>query len=485
MSQIVPKIAILGGGVSGLSQSYYLHKMLKKCDIKIFEASNRVSGALQTKNDGGFFFEQGPRSIRNGNTIFEVLKICEDIGALDLIVPSDNFDNAYVYYDGQLRQLPRKMAAGPLFNFIKDNPKLVSSAFRINRAKSSSYKGDCNMEQFVQNKLRFAGFQFTGLSDFINTHFVNSFAKGVYRAESSDLSSELCLKKIHIKDYIHDYIDPTEFKHPKYSDNLQQFIQSKIKKSGSINFQGGIQTFLFEVAKHLENKTSTQIELNSPVQQLIFKDKKILVQSGSNNKVEEFDYVISTLNAPQIKQILDNSQGNQQRINQLKTDLSSIKFLPMVSINLGYNKPVIPKDLYSFGYLIPSISDKSLIGVVFDSCSYPTLGPKDTTRISLMFGNKIDINSPSEVFIKEGLKELGEQTGITEKPDKINFYKWEPSFPEYNVNHYYKSLRMLETAKHIHQNFQLHGRYLFTAAIPELVLLSKCFATQINSRFHK
>ncbi|KAL4470373.1 hypothetical protein ABPG74_011984 [Tetrahymena malaccensis] len=485
MSQVVPKIAVLGGGISGLSQTYYLHKMLKKCDIKIFEASNRVSGALQTKNDEGFFFEQGPRSIRNGNTIFEVLKICEDIGALDLIVPSDNFDNAYVYYDGQLRQLPRKMAAGPLFNFIKDNPKLISSAFRINRAKSSSYKGDCSMEQFVQNKLRFAGFQFSGISDFINTHFVNSFAKGVYRAESSDLSSELCLKKIHIRDYIHDYIDPTEFKHPKYSDNLKQFIQTKIKNSGSINFQGGIQTFSSEFAKHLEKKTSTQIELNSPVQSLIFKDKKILVQSGNANKAEEFDYVISTLNAPQIKQILDKSEGNEQRINQLKTDLSSIKFLPMVSINLGYNKQVIPKDLYSFGYLIPSISDKSLIGVVFDSCSYPTLGPKDTTRISLMFGNKIDINSPSDVFIKEGLRELGEQTGITEKPDKINFYKWEPSFPEYNVNHYYKSLRMLETAKHIHQNFQLHGRYLFTAAIPDLVLLSKCFATQINSRFNK
>lgn len=70
-----------------------------------------------------------------------------------------------------------------------------------------------------------------------------------------------------------------------------------------------------------------------------------------------------------------------------------------------------------------------------------------------MFGNKIDINSAPEEFIKAGLRELAEQTGITEQPDKIIFHRWEPSFPEYNVNHFYKSLRMLETAKHIHQNF--------------------------------
>jgi len=34
------------------------------------------------------------------------------------------------------------------------------------------------MEDFVKRKLRFAGIELSGLSDFINSHFVNSFAKG-------------------------------------------------------------------------------------------------------------------------------------------------------------------------------------------------------------------------------------------------------------------------------------------------------------------
>lgn len=80
----VPKIAILGGGISGLSQAYYLHKMMKqKCEVKIFEASTNISGAMKTHVDEGFHFEEGPRSLRNSATIFEVLKICEDINILD------------------------------------------------------------------------------------------------------------------------------------------------------------------------------------------------------------------------------------------------------------------------------------------------------------------------------------------------------------------------------------------------------------------
>ena len=60
---------------------------------------------------------------------------------------------------------------------------------------------------------------------------------GVYRAEASDLSADLCIKKRHIREYIHKYLDASEFKKPAFSDELQAFYEAKIKPSNYINLK--------------------------------------------------------------------------------------------------------------------------------------------------------------------------------------------------------------------------------------------------------
>lgn len=63
------KIAILGGGVSGLSCAHYLTKLGKKLGrsdrIILIEASSAVGGWLKSHQfDDGVVHELGPKSIR-------------------------------------------------------------------------------------------------------------------------------------------------------------------------------------------------------------------------------------------------------------------------------------------------------------------------------------------------------------------------------------------------------------------------------------
>lgn len=63
------KIAILGGGVSGLSCAHYLAKLGKSLGrsdrIILIEASNSVGGWLKSQQfDDGVIHELGPKSIR-------------------------------------------------------------------------------------------------------------------------------------------------------------------------------------------------------------------------------------------------------------------------------------------------------------------------------------------------------------------------------------------------------------------------------------
>jgi predicted NAD/FAD-binding protein len=61
-------IAILGGGITGLSAAHYLTRELPNAKITIYEASPKVGGWLQSKSvdvgNGNVVFESGPRTLR-------------------------------------------------------------------------------------------------------------------------------------------------------------------------------------------------------------------------------------------------------------------------------------------------------------------------------------------------------------------------------------------------------------------------------------
>jgi len=63
-----PSIAILGGGITGLSSAHYLAQELPNAKITIYEASGRLGGWLQSKavnvGNGNVVFESGPRTLR-------------------------------------------------------------------------------------------------------------------------------------------------------------------------------------------------------------------------------------------------------------------------------------------------------------------------------------------------------------------------------------------------------------------------------------
>jgi protoporphyrinogen/coproporphyrinogen III oxidase len=61
-------IAILGGGITGLSAAHYLTRELPTAKITIYEGSERLGGWLQSKSvdvgNGKVVFESGPRTLR-------------------------------------------------------------------------------------------------------------------------------------------------------------------------------------------------------------------------------------------------------------------------------------------------------------------------------------------------------------------------------------------------------------------------------------
>lgn len=64
-----PRIAVIGGGITGLATAYYLTKEVPRAKVVLYEKNDRLGGWLQSKQveveNGTVLLEQGPRTLRH------------------------------------------------------------------------------------------------------------------------------------------------------------------------------------------------------------------------------------------------------------------------------------------------------------------------------------------------------------------------------------------------------------------------------------
>lgn len=82
-------IAILGGGITGLSSAFYLSRKFPSAVIFLLERQNRLGGWIQSQrvqlpnNLGSVLLEGGPRTLRpNGKSVLELVGSSCSVGVL-------------------------------------------------------------------------------------------------------------------------------------------------------------------------------------------------------------------------------------------------------------------------------------------------------------------------------------------------------------------------------------------------------------------
>ena len=96
-----PRIAIIGGGISGLAAAHRLTELLPHAELALFEAADRLGGVLDTVQRDGFLIE---RSADNFLTkLPHAVDLCRRLGIADELLPTDEARRrALVVRDGRL-----------------------------------------------------------------------------------------------------------------------------------------------------------------------------------------------------------------------------------------------------------------------------------------------------------------------------------------------------------------------------------------------
>jgi protoporphyrinogen/coproporphyrinogen III oxidase len=132
------QVAIIGGGISGLSVLHYLKKRYQdSVKVTLFERDKHVGGTIESKGQD-FLFEAGPNGFLcnpSTSTFVEELQFSHE-----LIEANESSKRRYIQLNGRLLQLPRDPASflqSPLLS-SSEKLRLVGSLFKNNVSKDQS-----------------------------------------------------------------------------------------------------------------------------------------------------------------------------------------------------------------------------------------------------------------------------------------------------------------------------------------------------------
>ncbi len=441
-------VVILGGGISGLAAAWHL-KQKGSADLKVtvIEKNARAGGWIQTKEIDGFLFDMGPRSCRVRGTGLDTLRLVEQLGLQDEVIPADkSARKRYLYLNKRLTSVPNCPVAILLSPFTKG----VLKGLWHDWWTPVSALEDESIHAFISRRMNAE----------VADKLIDPLTTGIFAGDPQKLSVKSCFPILHEWEQKHGGIVRGAFApRKKRSLVLSAFLQ-KTMKYPMFTFKRGMET----LPKALAEKLSNNLLLSTSVVHLkpLNDGFELLLSNGTTLKA---DHLISALPADPLGDLL---------MPHLPSAALAMKGIPGASVtlvHLGYRKKVLK--LKGFGYLIPSSEKEETLGVVWDSSAFPqqNLHP-DQTRLSVMIGGSRmqDFGCRTEKEFKEiALRAVQRHMGIETLPDMQHVHIVRSAIPQYVVGHAAKIQQIEQELAHFSPHFSLLGNCFHGVSINDCV----------------
>lgn len=456
------KVAVVGGGVSGLCFTYFLSKLRPDVQVTLFESQKRTGGwiySCATKDESGklIMVEKGPRTLRGVSdgtvVIMDTLRDLGKEGVVQSIEKGCTADKKFLLDPSdKLVQVPDSISTTLKFLFSPLGKGLIPGMLGEWFRKQSPHPGQDESVESVLNR-RFG-------NDYISKNMISALLRGIYGDDVALLSAKRTFKKIYYNELKHGSNTQAMFdnmrkksKNKKSTDPNQDLtgclndyvkafgkdksklldLSSTLKKYPMLGLVGGLETFPKIVRNALNEFSNVEIVTNEPVTQVVKSSsnaKTIGLKVQSGDKYEGFDHLRLTITPSKIAKLLPKDEDSLSKL------LNEIQSNTMLLVNYYLpNRDVLDADQQGFGYLVPK-SNKNpgkLLGVIFDSViernfkplfnkdSQKSEVPKEYTKLTAMIGGDmlnergVPVVPSKEVTISAVKDALNHHLGISNK----------------------------------------------------------------------
>lgn len=421
-------VTVLGGGISGLSSAFYLATRNNIPKIKLYEASSKLSGWINTENHNRYYFESSARTLRpkgiTGNTTLELIQL---LGLENQIVPitSDRIAGKFrlTWSNNQLHQVTPEI----------DND--LKSLF------SSEATDEESIYDFALRKFH------KELADSV----ISPMISGICAGDPREISAKFLVKGR----------DTTPF------EQVELYRKARNESWTFYSLKGGIETLPTAIVSSLSNNKGVSLNVNSKCKKIIFQnDGTVKVIIGDEINVSK--HVISALPSFRLAPLIE------QQHPDLANELYQLKNSDVAMVNLHFPLDNLLKQK-GFGVFLPPNENSPVLGITFDSSFIDMKG----TTLTVMIG-KNHLDQSVEQLTEISIKCVKEILGITESPDNTRVNILRKSFPQYKVGHYARLQRIKDYIKANNLPLSLCGQSYDGIGINEVILSAKLAANSVQ-----
>src|SRR6202047_4916172 len=426
------RIAIVGGGISGLAAAFALEERRRAGDsleYAVYESGPRFGGVLATDQVEGCLFEAGPDSFLTEKPW--AADLCRRLGIEDQLIGSnDRGRKTYILVKGKLTPMPD----GLMFMVpTRLGPTLLSTLFspatkfRMMREWRFSPRPSRNDESVAALVERHYGAEMV-------ERLADPLLSGVYGGDAAQLSVRAVLPR---------FVEMES----KYGSLGRGMLAARknMKPAQSVppiftSLRGGMQQLTDALVLRLSPEA---LRFSSPVQAVQKQDRGWVVSAGYAS--DQFDAVIVATSATAAAHLFEITGA------ALAAELKAISYSSSITVALGFDKEVRTTLPSGFGFLVPRSEGKRMLAATFVHNKFPYRAPENRALVRCFLGGARDeqiIQMSGEEILRIVRDELRQIVALNAEPLFARVYKWKSAMAQYSVGH----LERLQRIEALRQN---------------------------------
>jgi len=414
------RIAIVGGGISGLSAAFALEEYRRAGAVEyvLFESSPRLGGVLVTEYVDGCLVEAGPDSFLTEKPW--ATDLCREVGVGDQFIGSNDADRkTYILVKGRLIVIPD----GLMFMVpTKILPTVLSPLFsartKLRMAREWFHpprKADADESVATLVERHYGSEMVDRLAD--------PLLSGVYGGEAGQLSVRSVLPRFADMEARHGSLGRAMLA------ARRQMAQARKGPAPPLftSLKDGMQQMVDAVVSRLYGSA---LQPGTPVQSIQQQARGWVVSAGYAS--DQFDAVIVATPAQAAAELVRISSAD------LASELGGIQYTSSITVNLGYGQSVRSSLPPGFGFLVPRSEGRRMLAATFVHNKFPHRAPPDRALLRCFIGgarNEHALQSSDEEILRIVRNELRQIIGLTADPQFTRIYRWKGAMAQYGVGH--------------------------------------------------
>jgi protoporphyrinogen/coproporphyrinogen III oxidase len=464
----VKRIAVIGGGISGLAAAHRLVELsaarAAPLHIVLFEAGPRLGGVLQTERIGDCLAELGADSFITNKPWG--IDLCRRIGLEErLIATNPEFRQALVLRNGRPVPVPEGfMLMAP----AKIWPVISSPIF------SPLGKLRMGLECFVPRRIdgsdeSVASFVRRRLGREALDRLVQPLVAGIYTSDPEKLSLHATLPRFVEMERRHRSLIIAARRQRGETNGLaDEPPESGARYGLFVSLREGMSELVKALTARIAD--AGEIHVNTRVSAIhtsVGPESELTVSLADDSRTggERFDAVIVALPADRAADLVHPLDA------PLAAGLSAIRYASSAIVVTGHSRADISHPLDASGLVVPAIEKRAILSVSFASRKFVGRAPDEVVVLRTFVGGALQpelLARSDDEIVASVLSELGQIFGVRGRPHFIRVSQHERAMPQYEVGHRDR-VRRIEQALSAYPCLALAGNAFDGVGIPDCI----------------